>query len=98
MTYNEIVRTVADNMGSSTTFVDKVYKSYWKSVREHVKSMPLMEDLSEEEFLKLKPNVNIPSLGKLNVTLSRYMGVKKHLETRRQILENNKKSKGNVEN
>jgi hypothetical protein len=36
----------------------------------------LKEDLSDEEFLKLKPNVNIPSLGKFYVTLERYRKVK----------------------
>jgi hypothetical protein len=36
----------------------------------------LKEDLSDEEFLKLRPNVNIPSIGKFYVTLERYRKVK----------------------
>jgi hypothetical protein len=33
--------------------------------------------LSDEEFMKLQPNVNIPSIGKLYITLDRYKRMKK---------------------
>lgn len=56
--------------------MDRTYKAYWKMVREHISSLPLKEDLTDEEFLRLRPNVNIPSIGKLSVTLSRYKYLK----------------------
>ena len=71
MTYQEIICDVALSTGMSE-FVDKVYKSYWRAIREHIKSLPLKSNLSDEEFKKLRPNVNIPSIGKLYVTLDRY--------------------------
>lgn len=89
MTYEEIIEKVAESTGYSKKFVDKVYKGYWKAVREHITSLPLKEDLTEEEFLKLKPNVNIPSLGKLNVTLDKYKRVKKQY----QIIQEKKHAK-----
>lgn len=76
MTYDEIVSEVAGSTGLSKKMVDKIYKLYWKSVREYIKSLPLKEDLTDEEFMKLKPNVNIPSLGKFYVTLDRYKKLK----------------------
>ena len=77
MTYDEIISKVADKLGLSVELVDKTYRAYWKSIREHITSLPLKEDLTDEEFLKLQPNVNIPSIGKLHVTLDRYKRMKK---------------------
>ena len=72
MTYDEIIATVAGELGLPKGLVDKTYRAYWKGIREHITALPLKEDLTDEEFMKLQPNVNIPSIGKLNVTLDRY--------------------------
>ena len=77
MSYEEIVAKVAEDNGLSKKFVDKVYKAYWKAVREYIKALPLKKDLTDEEFLELRPNVNIPSIGKLYVTLDNYKKKKK---------------------
>lgn len=77
MSYEDIISRVADTNGYSKRLVDKVYKAYWKAVREHITSLPLWNDLSDEEFMELQPNVNIPSIGKLYVTLDRYQKVMK---------------------
>ena len=76
MTYEEIVAKVSEDTGLSRKLVDRTYKSYWRAVREHIKSLPLKEDLSEEEFNKLRPCVNIPSIGKLYVTYDRYKKIR----------------------
>lgn len=76
MTYNEIIAQVAKSTGLSKKLVDKIYRAYWWAVKEYIKNLPLKEDLSDEEFLKLRPNVNIPSIGKFYVTLERYRKVK----------------------
>lgn len=89
MTYYEIVSRVAEDLGLSRQLVDRTYKSYWRSVKEHIATLPLKEDLTEEEFLKLRPNVNIPSLGKLYVTLERYRGVKKRHEILKSLKKDN---------
>ena len=46
-------------------------------MREHIISLPLKEDLTDDEFMALRPNINIPSIGKLYVTLDRYKAMKK---------------------
>lgn len=58
----------------------KAYESHWLFIRESIKALPLKEDLSEEEFKKLKTNFNIPSLGKLTCTYERMLGVRKRFE------------------
>lgn len=95
MTYNEIVAKVANDNNLSQRFVDRVYRAYWKVIRQHIASLPLKESLSDEEFSKLRPNVNIPSLGKLHVTLERYHGMKKHFAVHYKNYKGNKYKKDN---
>ena len=77
MTYEEIVSRIADSMGLNKQLVDKTYKAYWRAIKEHITSLPLKEDLTEEEFLKLQANVNIPSIGKLYIPLGVFRRIKK---------------------
>lgn len=77
MMYERVIAKVADTVGLDKDLINKIYKAYWKAVREHIEGLPLKEDLSEEDFNKLRPNVNIPSLGKLYVTYDRYKRIKK---------------------
>lgn len=91
MEYNEIIAVVSDKLGLSKDMVDKVYKSYWRSAKEYISSLPLKEDLSDEEFLSLQPNVNIPSIGKLYVTLDRYKGLKQKMKILESLTEKENK-------
>lgn len=99
MTYDSIISRVADETGLERRLVDRTYKAYWKAIRQHITSLPLIEDLTDDEFLKLRPNVNLPSLGKLNVTLDRYHGIKRHFEIHYKNYKGNKykKQDNNVE-
>lgn len=76
MTYEEIIHKVSEDTGISVEVVDKAYKAFWSYIRNSVKELPLKEELTEAEFLSLRPNFNIPSLGKLCVSYDRYKGVK----------------------
>ena len=80
MNYNEIISIVADNLGLPKKVVDKAYRANWRAIREHISSLPLKNDLTDEEFMRLQPNVNIPSIGKLYVTLDRYKRMKRLYE------------------
>jgi len=95
MTYDEIKSRISTESGLSTDLIDKVYKAYWKAVRRYIKSLPLKESLTDEEFKKLRPNVNVPSLGKLNVTLERYHGMKKHFKMYYKNYKGNKYKQDN---
>lgn len=85
MTFEEIITGVARKLDLPRELVEKTYKSYWKVIREHITSLPLKQDLSDEDFLKLQPNVNIPSIGKLHVTLDRYKRMKKSQEYKNNL-------------
>lgn len=85
MTYDDIVTKIALELNLSEDLVERTYKAYWKVLKEHITSLPLKQDLSEEEFLKLRPNVNIPSIGKMTVTLDRYKKMKKSQEYKSKL-------------
>ena len=77
MNYPDIIGKVSQEMGLPPEVVDTAYKSYWKFIKQTIQSLPLKDDISEEDFTKLRTNFNIPSLGKLTCTFDRMMGVKK---------------------
>lgn len=67
-----IIRQVARELELPEALVERTYNAFWRVVREHMASQPFKNDLSDEEFDALKPNVNIPSIGKMYVTRERY--------------------------
>ena len=83
----DIILSVSKDLGISPDVVEKVYKAYWLYIKTTIEALPLKEDLTEEEFLKLRTNFNIGSLGKLFVTYKHYVGVKKRFEYLRKIGE-----------
>lgn len=83
MQYEEMVASVADSLDISKGTVDRIYRAYWRAIREYIKALPLKQDWTEEEFTKLRPNVNIPSLGKFYVNYNRY----KYLREKNKELE-----------
>lgn len=95
MTYPEIISKVSESIGMSKDLIDKTYKAYWKTIRDHITSLPLKEDLNEEEFNKLQPNINIPSIGKLYVTYDRYKRMKKRNEIIKTKIKENATHKEN---
>ena len=87
MNYPDIIDKVSQEMGLPPEVVDTAYKSYWKFIKQTIQSLPLKDDISEEDFTKLRTNFNIPSLGKLTCTFDRMMGVKKRFKYIRHIKE-----------
>lgn len=79
MTYKEIVPLLSEELEIPEEVVDAAYKSFFEFIRETIVDLPLKEELSEEDFNKLRTNFNIPSLGKLHCTFERYKGMKERL-------------------
>lgn len=92
MTYTEIIKRVSEDIGVSTDIIDKTYKAFWLYIRNSIQELPLKEDITKAEFLNLRPNFNIPSLGKLCVTYDRYNGVKKRFNYIKNLREKNEKA------
>lgn len=85
MSYPDIISKVSEELNLPKEVVDKAYKSFWLFINQSIQSLPLKEDLNEEDFAKLKTNYNIPSLGKLTCTYERMLGVKKRFNFIKQI-------------
>lgn len=92
MNYLDIVGKVSEELSLPKEVVDKTYKAYWLFIKHHIQSLPLKENLNEEDFAKLRTNFNIPSLGKLCVTWDRLVGCKKRFEIIKKLRKKNVKS------
>lgn len=90
MKYKDILKKLSLEMNLEEEVIDTAYKSFFEFIRETIAALPLKEDLTEEEFSKLKTNFNIPALGKLHCTYERYLNKKK------QYKYGNKENKANV--
>lgn len=94
MIYSEAIKQVSIELGLPPQVVKEAYESYWTFIRNNIEALPLKEDLSKEEFDKLRTNFNIPSIGKLSCTYDRMIGVKKRFEHIRRLRDdyNNQES------
>jgi hypothetical protein len=83
-----LYKKVAEEMNIPIEVVEFAYKSYWKFIRKTIQELPLKEDLSEEEFNRLKTNFNIVSLGKLSCTYDIYKRIKLREKYKNGDIEN----------
>jgi hypothetical protein len=87
MIYPDIEKEVSQKLNIPEDVVDAAYKSFYEFVKEKITELPLKDELSEEEFSKLRTNFNIPSLGKLHCTYERYSKVKERLKYANKLKE-----------
>lgn len=87
MNYNEVLESLSKELNLPSKVVDKAYKAFWRSIRENIKELPLKENITEEDFNKLKTNFNIPSLGKLTCTFDRVQRVKERFKYIKKLRE-----------
>ena len=83
-----LYKQVAEEMNVPVEVVELAYKSYWKFIRKTIQELPLKEDLSEEEFAKLRTNFNIVSLGKLSCNYDRYKRIKLREKYKNEYIKN----------
>ena len=72
----DILNNVSRTLGISPDVIEKVYKAYWLYIKTTIEALPLKDNLNEEEFLKLRTNFNVQSVGKLCVKWNRFVGCK----------------------
>lgn len=91
MTYKDIINKVSKDVNLPVEVVDKTYKAFWSYIRDLIQELPLRDTdtIPEEEFLKLRTNFNIPSLGKLSCTYDKYLGVKNRFNNIKKLKERN---------
>ena len=88
MKYQEILNQVSKEVGLPYEVVKEAYESFWRFIRGTIQSLPLKEDLTEDEFNKYRTNFNIPSLGKLHCTYDRLSRLKKRYKHYLKISNN----------
>lgn len=98
MTYQQILNKVSEELNIPTEVVKAAYESYWIFIRKSIADLPLNQDLSENEFSKLRTNFNIPSIGKLSCTYKRLLGVKKRFEYIKEIRNKGRLNDNSKEN
>lgn len=67
--------------------VTKVYRSFWKFIRNSIEALPL-ETISEEDFNNTDHNFNITYIGKLNVDYERV--VRRNIQQQEKNAKNKK--------
>ena len=76
MKYSDIINKVSEELNLPRELVETAYKAYWNFIRVTIEELPLKTEISQEKYEKLRTNINIPSLGKLNCTYNRYIGIR----------------------
>ena len=76
MKYSDIINKVSEELNLSREIVENTYKAYWNFIRVTIEELPLKTEISQEKYKNLRTNINIPSLGKLNCTYNRYIGIR----------------------
>lgn len=63
MSYKSVIQKVSQDLGLPEDYVNKVYRSYWRALKEYIISVPIKET-PLEELSKYYMSFNVPSLGK----------------------------------
>lgn len=98
MKISNAIKIAAEEVGIPIEAAHKAYYMSWKFIQEKMKELPLKENLTEEQFNSLRPNFNIPELGKFAVTYEKYKKVKRGYEyflKLKEQLKNDNEDKGN---
>ena len=85
MTLNEIIAKVSTELNLPENLVRKTYSEYWSYIRNTIEDLPLKNDLTQTDFSELRTNINVTSLGKINCTYERYIGMKKRFNIIKKI-------------
>ena len=72
----EVINNLSKELNLSKEVIKQVYKSYWVFIKTHISNLPLKEELTEEQFNKLRTNFNLPYLGKLYCNYNRWAKIK----------------------
>lgn len=98
MKISDAVRIAAEEIGIPYEVAQRAYSMSWKFILDKIESLPLKENLTEEQFEQLRPNFNIPEIGKLTVTYDRYKRIKnrtKYIKNIKKLMQDDNEDKGN---
>lgn len=75
MKLNDAIDKMSQELNIPKETVKTAYYYFWEFLKTNIESLPLKEEMTEEEFNTLKTSFNVPSLGKFYTTyeLVRYL-------------------------
>ena len=76
MKFKDIINKVSEELDLPKDLIENTYKAYWNFIKNTIEELPLKTELTQKEYVNLKTNINIPSLGKLHCTYNRYIGIR----------------------
>ena len=68
MKLNDSIETISKELTIPKEVVKTAYYLFWEFIKVNIESLPLKEDITEEEFNSLNTSFNVPSLGKFYTT------------------------------
>lgn len=74
--FKQFTKEVAISQNLPEEVVIVAYRSFWEFIKVTIKELNLKDDITEEEFNKLRTNFNIPSIGKLFITWEKLQNIK----------------------
>lgn len=98
MTYKDVVKQLAKDLGMSRKDVEKVYKEFYWAINRLASNLPLKQDLTEEEFNNLHCNFWFPYIGTIYITKQRYFKLRNRYKDRYENKEGNTNSEQNSNN
>lgn len=87
---NNVIEQLSKELNISKKIILNTYKGYWLFIKNQIESLPLKDNINEEDFSNLKVSFNIPKLGKFYITYKDYLGIKKKYNTFIKHVENKK--------
>lgn len=76
----EVIDKLAFKLKKSPSKIKKVYELYWLFIKKYIENQHIDLYMTEEEFQKLKPNINVPRLGKFYCSWEFIQKLKKQKE------------------
>jgi len=87
MQLDDIIKKVSAELEIPQEVCYKAYMSAWKFIYDKLQEQPLNADISMEEFLKLRPNINIRGIGKFHITPKEFENKKKRHEIIQRLIK-----------
>lgn len=84
----------AEELGIDKAKALNAYRNYWVFIKDIIEGMEL-DDITEEEFDKLRPSINLPNLGKFYTTYKDIQLTNKRIQITNERIKN-KKSNSDV--
>lgn len=84
--YKNIIEDISEEFNVPKSEIIDILLSQFRFIKENIQKLPLnRDDITEEEFNKMRTSFNVPSIGKFYITYKKYSGIKKRNQYLKEI-------------